>query len=87
MLEHTHDELDHCLKKNKIYSAALDVFAKEPLPEKSKLFNCDNVFLSPHISGNFGNYQKAMIVQFHDMLIKYINNKTLKNRACKKRLY
>ena len=75
------------MKNKEISGAALDVFASEPLDKKSDLFNFDNVLLSPHISGNFSSYQEIMIKQFDDMLIKYLNNKTLKNRVCKKRLY
>jgi len=81
------NDLIAALKSNKISGAALDVFATEPLDEKSPLFNLENVFLSPHISGNFSSYQERMIIQFNDMLIKYMNNKALKNRVCKKRLY
>ena len=80
-------DLISALKNKKIAGAALDVFATEPLNSKSKLFDFDNVLLSPHISGNFPSYQEALIKQFNDMLIKYINNKPLKNRVCKKRLY
>ena len=81
------NDLIAALKSNKISGAALDVFATEPLDDKSPLFNLENVFLSPHISGNFSSYQERMIIQFNDMLIKYMNNKALKNRVCKKRLY
>ena len=81
------NDLIFALKNNKISGAALDVFATEPLDDKSPLFDFNNVFLSPHISGNFSSYQERMIIQFNDMLIKYINNKALKNRVCKKRLY
>ena len=80
-------DLINALINNQISGAALDVFAKEPLSKKNKLFNLDNVFLSPHISGNFSKYQELMIQQFSDMLIKFMNNKALKNRVCKKRLY
>ena len=83
---HEKDLID-ALIKNQISGAALDVFAKEPLSKKNKLFNLDNVFLSPHISGNFQEYQSVMIKQFNEMLLKFINNKPLKNRVCKKRLY
>ena len=75
------------LSANQIRGAALDVYSQEPLNPKSELFNLDNVFLSPHISGNFSSYQENMIKQFGDMLIKFINNKSIKNRVCKKRLY
>ena len=80
-------DLINVLKNQQIAGAALDVFSKEPLKKDSELFKLDNVFLSPHISGNFKQYQKNMIEQFNELLIKFINNKTMKNRVCKKRLY
>ncbi len=83
------NELDliNALKKKEIQGAALDVFSSEPLDKKSELFNLENVFLSPHISGNFSSYQKIMMRQFGDMLSRFIDNKSFKNRVCKKRLY
>jgi len=75
------------LKSNTIAGAALDVFEKEPLPKESPLFALDNVFLSPHISGNFPEYQHDVMVQFADNLNRYLVGKDLKNRVCKKRLY
>mgnify|MGYP001269239303 FL=1 len=81
------EDLIKALSKNQIAGAALDVFSLEPLDKKNPLFNLNNVFLSPHISGNFSNYQHIMIEQFSTMLNKFMNNKTLKNRVCKKRLY
>ena len=80
-------DLIQALKDQTISGAALDVFEREPLDSKSPLFKLNNVFLSPHISGNFSQYQTIMIKQFSDMLLKFINNKALKNRVCKKRLY
>ena len=74
-------------KNNKIKGAALDVFETEPLNEKSELFKLNNTFLSPLISGNFKGYQMAVIKSFADNLNRYLNNKSLKNRVCKKRLY
>ena len=81
------EDLIEAIEEKEIYGAALDVFSAEPLNPSSKLFKLDTVFLSPHISGNFSKYQELMIKQFSDMLIKFINNKALKNRVCKKRLY
>jgi len=75
------------LKNKLIKGAALDVFHNEPLNSKSELFNLKNVFLSPHISGNYKKYQNKVVDAFSNNLIKFINNKTLKNRICKKRLY
>ena len=39
------------LKSGKVYGAGLDVFETEPLPAESPLRDCDNVILSPHVSG------------------------------------
>ena len=75
------------LKNKTIAGAALDVFEKEPLPKESSLFALDNVFLSPHISGNFPEYQHDVVVQFADNLNRYLSGIDLKNRVCKKRLY
>ena len=81
------DDLIHVLENNIISGAALDVFAKEPLEESSKLFDLDNTLISPHISGNYQNYQKDMIDLFADNLNRFVLGKALKNRVCKKRLY
>ena len=81
------DDLIHALENNIISGAALDVFAKEPLEESSKLFDLDNTLISPHISGNYQNYQKDMIDLFADNLNRFVLGKALKNRVCKKRLY
>ncbi len=80
-------ELIDVLSKNKIAGAALDVFEKEPLNKKSPLFDLENVFLAPHISGNFPEYQVDVINQFVQNLNKFLSGKNLINRVCKKRLY
>ena len=79
--------LINTLQKKKIGGAALDVFQKEPLDEDNPLFKLDNVFLSPHISGNFPEYQTDVVIQFADNLNRFLAGKGLKNRVCKKRLY
>ena len=63
------------------------MFESEPLSKNSALFDLDNVFISPHISGNFKGYQKKVIASFAENLLKFINKKPLKNKVCKKRLY
>jgi len=80
-------DLIHALKTKTIGGAALDVFTNEPLSNKSELFKLENTFISPHISGNYKNYQKDMIQFFGENLNRFILGKTLKNRICKKRLY
>lgn len=46
------------LEGGKIAGAGLDVFATEPLPGESPLWDLPNVFLSPHIGGLFDEYQE-----------------------------
>ena len=66
------EELIKVLKKKQIAGAALDVFELEPLDNGSPLFSIDNVFLSPHISGNFPDYQKDVALQFGDNINRFI---------------
>ena len=75
------------LKNKNIKGAVLDVFENEPLDVNSMLFNLNNTFLSPHIAGNFKEYQAKVIESFRINLYKFIDGKRLKNRVCKKRLY
>ena len=79
--------LINSLQQKQITGAGLDVFSAEPLNKDNMLFKLDNMFLSPHISGNFPEYQKDVVIQFTDNLNRFIVGKNLKNRVCKKRLY
>ena len=79
--------LINTLRERKIAGAALDVFTHEPLDKSSPLFKLENVLLTPHISGNFPGYQDRVIDMFADNLNRYSENKTIKNRVCKKRQY
>ncbi len=40
------------LNRKRIRGAILDVFAKEPLPRRNKLWKLQNTIITPHISGN-----------------------------------
>ena len=79
--------LINSLDNQRISGAALDVFKDEPLSKNHPFFNYENLFLSPHISGNFPEYQNDMIDLFIDNLTRFLSKKNLKNRICKKRLY
>jgi len=81
------DHLIDTLNKRRIAGAALDVFSHEPLDKSSPLFKLENVLLTPHISGNFPGYQERVIDMFATNLNRFADNKTIKNRVCKKRQY
>ena len=48
------------LESGAIAGAGLDVFAEEPLPTESPLWGMDNVFVSPHMSGDYHGDTAAM---------------------------
>jgi len=67
------------LSQKKIAGAGLDVFETEPLPEESPLFGLDNVFLSPHVAGNFAGYTPLAASDFGKNLRRYIKGENLMN--------
>ncbi len=52
------------LHEGQIAGAALDVFVEEPLPPDSPFWSAPNCFVSPHMSGDYIEYQQAMTRQF-----------------------
>lgn len=56
------------LQSGEIAGAGLDVFAVEPLPADSPLWEMDNVFLTPHIAGRSDRYnERALEVVTHNL--------------------
>ncbi|WP_077620582.1 D-2-hydroxyacid dehydrogenase [Bacillus sinesaloumensis] len=55
------DNLIEALRTEEIAGAGLDVFAKEPLPENSPLWEFENVIVTPHTSGSTEYYTKRVI--------------------------
>ncbi len=75
------------LEENWITGAGLDVFATEPLPSDSKLWELPNVILSPHIAGGMEDYNQQATKLFLENLGRYLNGKKLLNIVDKKRGY
>jgi phosphoglycerate dehydrogenase-like enzyme len=68
-------ELIEALQANKIGHAVLDVFEKEPLSEKSPLWDMKNVTVTPHLSGISPQYQERAIEIFSENLKLYRKEK------------
>ncbi|MDH3451583.1 MAG: D-2-hydroxyacid dehydrogenase [Gammaproteobacteria bacterium] len=75
------DEAALCaaLSSGTIAGAALDVFATEPLPESSPLWDMHNVIVSPHISGDFIDHHRELVDVFVANLQRYIAGQPLRN--------
>lgn len=67
------------LGRGGIAGAALDVFAAEPLPADSPFWDMENVIVSPHMSGDFNEFEAALSALFADNLRRYVAGEPLRN--------
>jgi phosphoglycerate dehydrogenase-like enzyme len=72
-------ELVDALREGRIAAAALDVFAEEPLPESSPLWDMPNVIVSPHMSGDLVGWRNDLVALFLDNLRRFANDEPLRN--------
>ncbi|MFH0768501.1 MAG: D-2-hydroxyacid dehydrogenase [Chloroflexota bacterium] len=75
------------LDEHWIAGAGLDVFATEPLPADSRLWEFPNVILSPHISGSMEDYIARATDVFLENLRRYLDGKRLLNVVDKMKGY
>ncbi len=73
------DDLIAALRDGEIAGAALDVFVTEPLPAESPFWSAPNCIVSPHMSGDFDEYESVMGGQFVDNWARYRAGKPLRN--------
>ena len=73
------DILVRALSENWIAGAGLDVFATEPLPPESKLWELPNLLFSPHVSGDMEDYIGHATEVFCKNLRRYLEGKKLFN--------
>ena len=66
------DALLEALRNKRIAGAALDVFAKEPLPEDSPFWDMENVILTQHQGGFFDGYPGFALPVVEQNLRKYL---------------
>jgi phosphoglycerate dehydrogenase-like enzyme len=79
--------LIEALRDGEIAGAALDVFAQEPLPESSPLWDMPNVLVTPHVSGGNPHYMRRVTDLFCDNLRRYLSGEPLRNLVDKERGY
>jgi phosphoglycerate dehydrogenase-like enzyme len=75
------------LREGRIAGAGLDVFAREPLPEDSPLWEMDNVIVTGHYSGSTPAYDERAMGIFLDNLRSYVAGEPLRNVVDKQRGY
>lgn len=69
------------LQSGHLSGAGLDVFATEPLPEDSPLWDFNNVIITPHSSGASATSEIRAEKLFVENLRRYINNEPLRNEV------
>jgi phosphoglycerate dehydrogenase-like enzyme len=71
--------LARALHDRRIAGAAVDVFAQEPPPEGHPLYACDNVIVSPHVSGFIPSYDDRCTDLFAENLHRFLAHRPLLN--------
>ncbi|MGI8576994.1 MAG: D-2-hydroxyacid dehydrogenase [Nocardioidaceae bacterium] len=67
------------LRDGRIGGAALDVFATEPLPPESPLWELENVIISPHTAALSSQENARLVDLFCDNLRRYLDRQPLRN--------
>ncbi|HUX21440.1 MAG TPA: D-2-hydroxyacid dehydrogenase [Spirochaetia bacterium] len=73
------EALVKALSERRIAGAGLDVFETEPLPEGSKLWELENVIITPHYSGITPRYTERFMEIFIDNLKRFVRGEALRN--------
>jgi phosphoglycerate dehydrogenase-like enzyme len=68
------------LRSGHLRGAALDVYATEPLPTSSPLWELDNVILSPHTAAQSVRENGRVVELFADNLRRYLAGEELRSR-------
>jgi phosphoglycerate dehydrogenase-like enzyme len=73
------DALLAALDGGRLAGAALDVFAAEPLPPESRLWDHPRVLVTPHVSGLASDYATQVQRLFSDNLRRFLEGRALRN--------
>lgn len=67
------DVLIQALEEKQIFYAVIDAFEEEPLPATSRLWELENITISPHISSHSKRYLERSLEIFEPSLEKWLN--------------
>lgn len=73
------DDLAAALHEGRLAGAALDVFATEPLPADSPLWDAPGLLVSPHMSGDTVGWRDDLAEQFCDNFDRWVAGEPLCN--------
>jgi D-2-hydroxyacid dehydrogenase (NADP+) len=73
------DALEVALRDGRLAGAGLDVFAQEPLPGTSGLWDLENVLVSPHAGGRFDGEVDGLIDLFLHNIQQYRSTRQMAN--------
>jgi phosphoglycerate dehydrogenase-like enzyme len=79
--------LTDALRAGRLAGAAIDVFAEEPLPETSPLWNAPNAILTPHVAGLGPGYMERLTEIFAENLDRLEQGRPLRNEVDRARGY
>jgi phosphoglycerate dehydrogenase-like enzyme len=68
------DALVAALRSGHLAGAALDVFAQEPLPPDSELWDVENLLITPHAAGGTQYEAEYVLSIFRENMKKFLNN-------------
>jgi phosphoglycerate dehydrogenase-like enzyme len=74
-----YDAMLAALDSGKLAGAGLDVFAEEPLPAMSTLWDREDLLIAPHTGGRFAGEMDALSALFAENLENYLAGKPLRN--------
>lgn len=75
------------LREGRLAGAALDVFATEPLPQDSPLWDLDNVLVSPHTVALSARENERIVDLFIDNLHRWLTDQPLRNEVDPQHFY
>jgi len=73
------NDLYEALKEKVIAGAAFDVFVDEPLKSDSKLFELDNLVMTPHLGASTVEAQEKVSVDIAENVIMYLRDNVIAN--------